>query len=89
MNLLLEIGCEEIPDWMLAGALEYLGASIHALKLGDATIRTDATPRRLVVRAEGLVEREPDTEERVWGPGKNRTTPRRGRLRPQTGSHAR
>jgi len=25
MNLLLEIGCEEIPDWMLAGALEYLG----------------------------------------------------------------
>ena len=24
MNLLLEIGAEEIPDWMLAGALEYL-----------------------------------------------------------------
>ena len=28
MNLLLEIGCEEIPDWMLAGALEYLGSAI-------------------------------------------------------------
>jgi glycyl-tRNA synthetase beta chain len=68
MNLLLEIGCEEIPDSMLAGALEYLAAAIGALKLGDAAIRTDATPRRLVVRAEGLIEREPDTEERVWGP---------------------
>jgi glycyl-tRNA synthetase beta chain len=75
VNLLLEIGCEEIPDWMLAGALEYLGASIQALKLGDAIIRTDATPRRLVVRAEGLVEREPDTDERVWGPGKTAPLP--------------
>ena len=28
MNLLLEIGCEEIPDWMLTGALEYLGGAI-------------------------------------------------------------
>ncbi len=75
MNLLLEIGCEEIPDWMLAGALEYLGKAIADLKLGETRLRTDATPRRLTVRAEGLVEREPDAEERVWGPAKSAPAP--------------
>jgi glycyl-tRNA synthetase beta chain len=75
MNLLLEVGCEEIPDWMLAGALEYLDGAIGGLlkehQVGPVTLRTDATPRRLVVRGEGLLEREPDSEERVWGPAKN------------------
>jgi glycyl-tRNA synthetase beta chain len=75
VNLLLEIGCEEIPDWMLAGALEYLSGAIGALlkqhRLGDFTLTTDATPRRLVVRGEGLIGREPDSEERVWGPAKS------------------
>ena len=74
MNLLLEIGAEEIPDGMLAGALDYLGAAIaNVLKqheAGDVTIRTDATPRRLVVRAEGIQSKQADTEERVWGPAK-------------------
>ena len=28
MNLLLEIGAEEIPDWMLPGALQYLGGAV-------------------------------------------------------------
>jgi glycyl-tRNA synthetase beta chain len=73
MNLLLEIGCEEIPDWMLSGALEYLSGAIATL-IG-VTPRTDATPRRLVVRAEGLLEREPDSEERVWGPAKSAPAP--------------
>lgn len=75
MNLLLEIGSEEIPDWMIAGALEYLGGAVWSLlkenQLGDAAVRTDATPRRLVVRAEGVIGQQPDSEERVWGPGKN------------------
>jgi glycyl-tRNA synthetase beta chain len=75
MNLLLEIGAEEIPDWMLEGALQYLSTAVSTLlkdrKLGAANIRTDATPRRLVLRAEGLFPREPDTEERVWGPAKS------------------
>jgi len=75
MNLLLEIGAEEIPDWMLEGALQYLSTAVSALikdkNLGAANIRTDATPRRLVLRAEGLLPREPDTEERVWGPAKS------------------
>lgn len=75
MNLLLEIGAEEIPDWMIAGALEYLGGAVWSLlkenQLGDAAIRTDATPRRLVVRAEGVIGQQPDSEERVWGPAKS------------------
>ncbi len=75
MTLLLEIGCEEIPDWLLAPALEHLSTALATLvkdrQLGDMTLRTDATPRRLVVRAEGLLEREPDSEERVWGPAKS------------------
>jgi glycyl-tRNA synthetase beta chain len=75
MNLLLEIGAEEIPDSMLAGALEYLGGAVGDLlkehQLGDASIRTDATPRRLVLRAEGIIARQPDSEERVWGPAKS------------------
>lgn len=76
MNLLLEIGAEEIPDWMLAGALEYLGSAVedllkqHAIGEG-ATVHTDATPRRLVVRAEGVAARKPDAEERVWGPARS------------------
>ena len=75
MNLLLEIGCEEIPDWMLSGALKNLEASLGVIakgfQLGDVTMRTDATPRRLVIRAEGLVEHQPDSELRIWGPAKD------------------
>ena len=74
MNLLLEIGCEEIPDWMLAGALDYfrnaLDVVLGAHQLGEPSVRTDATPRRLVMRAEGILPRQPDAEERVWGPAK-------------------
>ena len=75
MNLLLEIGAEEIPDSMLSGALEYLANAVTSLakerRLGDLRIKTDATPRRLVLRAEGILAQEPDTEERVWGPAKS------------------
>ncbi len=89
MNLLLEIGAEEIPDWMLAGALEYLGGAVGDLlkehQLGDASIRTDATPRRLVVRAEGVIAQQPDSEERVWGPAKSAPARSRSRVREEAG----
>jgi glycyl-tRNA synthetase beta chain len=68
LPFLLEIGTEEIPDWMIPGALESLRGQLEGLGI-DA--RMDATPRRLVARAEGLPERLPDTEERVNGPRKN------------------
>lgn len=74
MNLLLEIGVEEIPDWMLGGALDYLGGAVADVikqhHLGEVTVVTNATPRRLVLRAEGLKETQTGSEERVWGPAK-------------------
>ena len=68
LPFLLEIGTEEIPDWMIPGALESLRAQLEALGIAA---RMDATPRRLVARAEGVAERLADTEERVNGPRKN------------------
>jgi glycyl-tRNA synthetase beta chain len=64
MNFLLEIGTEEIPHWMIPSALEQL----KKLDLFGATPQVDATPRRLVVRAEGLPDRTPDQEQLVKGP---------------------
>ncbi len=66
MKFLLEVGAEEIPDHMIEPALEFLGAECGKL-LGTA-VRVDGTPRRLTVRAEGVIEREPDSEELVSGP---------------------
>lgn len=64
LDFLLEIGTEEIPHWMIPGAL----AQLTKVDLLGATPRVDATPRRLVVRAEGLPERTPDSEQIVKGP---------------------
>jgi glycyl-tRNA synthetase beta chain len=64
LDFLVEIGTEEIPHWMIPGALEQLAK----LDLFGATPQVDATPRRLVVRAAGLPERTPDTEQVVKGP---------------------
>jgi glycyl-tRNA synthetase beta chain len=66
LTFLLEIGAEEIPDHMIDGALEHLRAAIGNLLRVD--VRVDGTPRRLAVRAEGVIEREPDAEEVVTGP---------------------
>ncbi len=68
MNFLLEIGSEEIPDWMIPDALAFLGARFGELFPG---VRTDATSRRLTVRASDVPEKEPDREEWVSGPSLN------------------
>jgi len=65
LPFLLEIGTEEIPDWMIPGALGSLHDQLEGLGIAA---QMDATPRRLTARAEGLSERLPDTEERVMGP---------------------
>lgn len=64
LDFLLEIGTEEIPHWMIPSALDQLSK----LDLFGATPQVDATPRRLVVRASGLPERTPDSEQVVKGP---------------------
>ncbi|MDR3701993.1 MAG: glycine--tRNA ligase subunit beta [Candidatus Sulfopaludibacter sp.] len=71
LPFLLEIGCEEIPDWMVPTALENLRLLFEKLGIAHESVTLDATPRRLVLRAEGLPERQPDSEERVLGPAKS------------------
>ncbi len=74
LPFLLEIGAEEIRDWMIPGALENLRVLFEEA-LGKAgisaqSVRVDATSRRLVLRAEELPERQADSEELVTGPPK-------------------
>jgi glycyl-tRNA synthetase beta chain len=71
LPFLLEIGAEEIPDWMIPGALESLRKLVESHPLLPYTFATDATPRRLVLRAVLDFDRSPDTEERVNGPRKD------------------
>ena len=71
LPLLLEIGTEEIPDWMIPSALESLRLLFEKLAIPYESVSMDATPRRLVLRAEGLPERQADSEERVMGPAKS------------------
>lgn len=72
VRFLLEIGAEEIPDWMIPPALDRLHDLFSALladnKLGGEVASVDATPRRLVLRAERLSLKQADTEEVVTGP---------------------
>ncbi|HEY7302517.1 MAG TPA: glycine--tRNA ligase subunit beta [Bryobacteraceae bacterium] len=67
---LLEIGSEEIPDWMIEPALEDLRAKFQAAfgAFGGSALVTEATPRRLVLLAKDLNEKAPDTESVVPGP---------------------
>ena len=75
LPFLLEIGVEEIPDWMIPAALAALSASFGKLvedsNLAIGEIRTDATPRRLVLRAKGLEVKQADSVEVVSGPPKS------------------
>ncbi len=75
LPFLLEIGTEEIPDWMIPPAINQLRDLFQELldrtKAQGTITGVDATPRRLVLRAEGLAERQPDSEELILGPPKS------------------
>ena len=72
---LLEVGTEEIPDWMIPPAINQLAELFQDLLdrngLGGSINSIDATPRRLALRAGGLIERQQDSEELVLGPPKS------------------
>ena len=74
LPFLLEIGTEEIPDWMIQPAINHLQSIFEGLLkdngLAVERLAVDATPRRLVLRAEGLPPRQADTEDLVTGPPK-------------------
>jgi glycyl-tRNA synthetase beta chain len=73
-DFLLEIGLQETPARMIAGAEAELGRRVGELLtrerlLGaDGKITTYSTPRRLAVQVEGLALAQPDTEEQLVGP---------------------
>ncbi|MGA9624924.1 MAG: glycine--tRNA ligase subunit beta [Bryobacteraceae bacterium] len=71
LPFLFEIGVEEIPDWMIPDALENLRVLFEKLEIPHESVTLDATPRRLVLRAEGLPARQADSQERVLGPAKS------------------
>jgi glycyl-tRNA synthetase beta chain len=73
-DFLLEIGLEEVPDRMIAGAEAELGRRVNDLLtrerlLGPAgTLTTYSTPRRLAVLVEDVLASQADTEEQLTGP---------------------
>ena len=72
-EVLLEIGCEELPASWLPGLTVQLGevfvSELRQRRLSvDAPAETYSTPRRLTVRIARLAERQTDLEELVTGP---------------------
>jgi len=73
-EFLLEIGLEEIPARMIAGAEAELGRRVSELLTrerllsAEGKVTTYSTPRRLAVQVEGLAVAQADTEEQLTGP---------------------
>src|ERR1039458_10044398 len=81
-DFLLEIGLEEVPARMMAGAEAELGRRVSDLLKRArllapeanpeaniaAKVTTYSTPRRLAVLAEGLLAKQADIEEVLTGP---------------------
>jgi glycyl-tRNA synthetase beta chain len=72
-ELLLEIGCEELPASWLPGLTFQVGevviSKLKEQRLAPETpVETYSTPRRLTVRVGRLAERQTDLEELVNGP---------------------
>ncbi len=73
-EFLLEIGLEEIPARMIAAAEAELAARVQdlvtreRLAVGDLTVRSYSTPRRLAVHVSGMASTQADTEETLTGP---------------------
>jgi glycyl-tRNA synthetase beta chain len=72
-ELLIEIGCEEIPaSWLpelTAQLARSLGARLKEFRLtASAPVESYSTPRRLTVRVAKVAERQTDLEDLVTGP---------------------
>ena len=76
VEVLLEVGSEEIPAGMLPKAEEDLRANLEKLlaaeNLSDGvSVETFSAPRRLVADVRGLREKQADVENEVTGPPKS------------------
>jgi glycyl-tRNA synthetase beta chain len=72
-ELLIELGCEELPASWLPGVTQELGEVVFAelrdrRLAAEAPAETYSTPRRLTVRVARVPERQTDLEELVNGP---------------------
>ena len=71
---MLEIGLEEVPARMIAGAEAELGKRVNDLLTRErlqgpaGKLTTYSTPRRLAVLVEDVLASQADTEERLTGP---------------------
>lgn len=72
MELLFEIGVEELPPSFVRPALgaieEKMAAGLKEARLDCSRIRTFGTPRRLAVLVEGLAGKQSEMSEVVFGP---------------------
>lgn len=72
MNLLLEIGCEELPASAIQIATEFLPKKLReeleASRLSFEAVEAFGTPRRLLLLASGLSEKQTDLDLEVLGP---------------------
>jgi glycyl-tRNA synthetase beta chain len=76
VELLFEVGCEEIPAGMLPKAEEELRATIEKLLAAEnlsegVSVETFSAPRRLVAWVRGLLAKQADVEMEVTGPPKS------------------
>lgn len=76
VELLFEIGCEEIPAGMLPKAEEELKANLVKLLTAEnfvdgVAVETFSAPRRLVAWVRGLQAKQADVESEVTGPPKS------------------
>jgi len=73
-DFLLEIGLEEVPARMIAGAEAELGRRVRELLTREqllvpgSKVTTYSTPRRLALLAEGVLQKQADLEEVQTGP---------------------
>src|SRR5713226_6793616 len=76
VELLFEIGCEEIPAGMLPKAEEELRTNIEKLLSAESfcdgvSVETFSAPRRLTAWVQGLPAKQADVETEVTGPPKS------------------
>ncbi len=76
VELLFEVGCEEIPAGMLPKAEEELRTNIEKLLSAESLsegvkVETFSAPRRLTAWVRGLLAKQPDVETEVTGPPKS------------------
>jgi glycyl-tRNA synthetase beta chain len=71
-DLLLEIGCEELPSSFVDAALAALPALLESrlggVRLTHGAVKAYGTPRRLAAVVEGLADAQLDLDEEVIGP---------------------